>query len=314
MKTVSLIVPTYNGGNYIELFLRSLIEQKRKPNEVIFRDDGSTDNTVSIIKQFIDIYGLTNWKIYENSKNLGWRKNFQLLLTDVKSDIIFFADQDDIWYSNKINDMVECFEKNPEIRVLSSNYDTDASHGSEVEFGNLSLESPNVLGVSKIKFSKNNFIIKRPGWTFAIDRRILPFYEEAQRECVNKSYDAIIWQIGLISGSLYHLSSITGKWIMHQDSAMSEETKQIKMKKKYVLLKYFFDEQKFAEFCLKQFSNGQFIGNERIEKFLSRRQKEFLQRYLVINNGSYIALFSGIKKYSSFKNLLSDFLMITKIK
>ena len=104
------------------------------------------------------------------------KKIFQLLLSNVESDIyFFFADQDDIWYSQKIKYMVECFELNSKIRVLSSDYDIDTSLGSEVQFGLLELESQSDSIVKKVKFSKNNFTIKRPGWTFCGGQKLASY-------------------------------------------------------------------------------------------------------------------------------------------
>lgn len=313
MKTVSLIVPTYNGEKYIERFLISLFEQKKKPNEVIFRDDHSTDNTVNIIKNFIFKNNINNWIIYTNNVNVGWRKNFQLLLSTAKCDIIFFADQDDIWYSHKIADMAGYFESNSKIKVLSSDYDIDSSQGNVVNFGSLEVEHYINSEVSKVKFSKENFTIKRPGWTFAIDKRILPYYQEAQYQSTGKSYDAIIWQVGLIDGSLYHLSKVTGKWVMHDDSAISKESKKIKTEKKKILTKYFWDEYNFSKFCLNSISNNQINAEQRAIRFLAKRKQEYLQRHAVVSSGSFLTFLSGVYNYTRIKDLLADFRFVRKL-
>ena len=59
---------------------------------------------------------------------------------------------------------------------------------------------------------------------------MLPIYADAQLGSKSKSYDAIIWQIGLVDGSLYHLPKSTGKWIMHEDSAILTKLNNLKMK------------------------------------------------------------------------------------
>ena len=115
---ISVIMATYNGSRFIEKQLHSLLAQTRLPDEVIFRDDVSSDNTVQIIEKFIKINELENWKIICNEKNLGYIKNFYKLLDDASGDIIFFSDQDDIWYSDKIYKMSEILEKNENILHL----------------------------------------------------------------------------------------------------------------------------------------------------------------------------------------------------
>ena len=75
--TVSVAIALYNGSRFIEEQLDSLRTQTVMPNEVIMCDDGSTDNTVEIVKAYIEKYNLQeNWKIYINEKNLGYAKNF----------------------------------------------------------------------------------------------------------------------------------------------------------------------------------------------------------------------------------------------
>lgn len=313
MKTVSVIVPTYNGEKYIERFLDSLLKQERQPNEVIFRDDHSTDNTVDIVEHFIKEHDISNWKIDVNGENVGWRKNFQLLLSYVESDIIFFADQDDVWYPQKIKCMVECFEMNSKIRVLSSDYDVDTSLGSKVQFGLLELENQSDSNIKKVKFSKNNFTIKRPGWTFAMDKSLLPIYSNAQLRSKSKSYDAIIWQIGLVDGSLYHLPKSTGKWIMHEDSAISNETKQFKNEKIKKLTRYFYDEYNFATFCITNISSRNLDANSDVLKFFNRREKEFKQRYSTISTRSLSVALLGIPKYTTIKNFLADLRIVRRL-
>lgn len=115
---ISVIMATYNGSRFIEKQLHSLLAQTRLPDEVIFRDDVSSDNTVQIIEKFIKINELENWKIICNEKNLGYIKNFYKLLDDASGDIIFFSDQDDIWYSDKIYEMSKILEENKNILHL----------------------------------------------------------------------------------------------------------------------------------------------------------------------------------------------------
>lgn len=55
-KKISVIMCTYNGGKYIEDQLNSIVCQTYPIHELIIQDDGSTDNTISIIRKFIERY------------------------------------------------------------------------------------------------------------------------------------------------------------------------------------------------------------------------------------------------------------------
>lgn len=54
---------SYNGEKYIKEQLKSIQTQERPADEVLIRDDGSTDNTVEIVRQFIKAHHLENWRI-----------------------------------------------------------------------------------------------------------------------------------------------------------------------------------------------------------------------------------------------------------
>lgn len=111
MKT-SVVMCTYNGASHIYFQLKTINNQTRKPDEVIIQDDGSTDNTVNIIRKFIYDNSLQDlWKLYENPVNLGRKKNFMDAISKTTSDIIFLSDQDDIWDEKKIEIMSGVMEK-----------------------------------------------------------------------------------------------------------------------------------------------------------------------------------------------------------
>lgn len=123
MKT-SVVMATYNGVDYLYEQLDSLRDQTRKIDEVIICDDRSKDNTVDLIQNYIKDNNLSDtWNIHVNEKNLGYADNFHKALTMATGDYIFFADQDDIWMLNKIDEMVKIMEENPKIQLLCSDYE-----------------------------------------------------------------------------------------------------------------------------------------------------------------------------------------------
>ncbi|AEV70619.1 glycosyltransferase [Acetivibrio clariflavus] len=120
---ISVCMATYNGEKFIEQQLASILHQTIQPDEVIISDDNSSDNTCEIIKNFIKKNSLNeNWKLYINDTNLGYPQNFYVAMSKCKGDIVFLADQDDIWKNDKIEKMVDILEKYPKIDVLSCNH------------------------------------------------------------------------------------------------------------------------------------------------------------------------------------------------
>lgn len=153
MLKVSIAMTTYNGEKYLNDQLISLHKQTRKADEVIICDDRSNDGTVDIIKIFIKANKLENiWKVYVNDLNLGHNKNFLACASMTTGDLIFFCDQDDIWYPEKIEKMVAEFEKNNNIKAMSCRISTIDSRGDQnnslftrTRMGNGNLEKINIL-------------------------------------------------------------------------------------------------------------------------------------------------------------------------
>lgn len=117
--TVSVCMGTYNGETYIEQQLNTILRQTKAPEEVILCDDGSTDRTVSIIEQFIRKNGLDDkWKLYRNKINKGYPSNFYYACSLCNEEIVFLADQDDIWKNDKIEKMCRVMEENPQSKSI----------------------------------------------------------------------------------------------------------------------------------------------------------------------------------------------------
>ena len=110
---------TYNGQKYIEKQLNSVRKQTLLPDEVVIRDDCSTDNTVSIIDAYIKKYCLSNWRLSLNETNLGYKESFYKAIEEAKGDYIFLCDQDDLWKPEKINNMVNILQSHSEIWSLN---------------------------------------------------------------------------------------------------------------------------------------------------------------------------------------------------
>ncbi|WP_460968370.1 glycosyltransferase family 2 protein [Spirosoma migulaei] len=90
---------TYNGSKYIIRQINSIIPQLGNDDEIIISDDNSTDSTLDLLYAIND----KRIKIIINKLKSGPVGNFQNALNNAKGDIIFLADQDDIWSQDKIS-------------------------------------------------------------------------------------------------------------------------------------------------------------------------------------------------------------------
>lgn len=95
---ISVCMPTYNGEKYIKEQLDSILCQLSQDDEVIISDDSSTDRTIEIIKSYND----ARIKLLEDNHFKSPIYNLENALKQAKGDYIFLADQDDVWYPNKV--------------------------------------------------------------------------------------------------------------------------------------------------------------------------------------------------------------------
>jgi glycosyltransferase involved in cell wall biosynthesis len=117
---ISIALCTYNGGNYLEEQLMSILNQSRLPDELVICDDGSSDNTIAILEEFRKRAPF-KVSININKNNLGSTKNFEKCINLCQGDLIFLSDQDDYWIENKLEIIEQEFKKNNKLKLIFTN-------------------------------------------------------------------------------------------------------------------------------------------------------------------------------------------------
>ena len=110
LPLVSVVVPCYNHEKYVKETIESIINQTYKNIELIVIDDGSKDNSVSVIQELADKYGFTF--IHRPNKGLSATLNEGIRLS--KGKYFSAIASDDILMLEKIEKQVEFMESNPE--------------------------------------------------------------------------------------------------------------------------------------------------------------------------------------------------------
>lgn len=113
--SAAVLLSTYNGEQYLREQLDSLIDQSHQNIVVHVRDDGSTDGTVAILQGYQSRFP-EKFKVYIGD-NLGSSASFYWLLENVRADVYFFCDQDDVWFRSKVEQHLSCYsgESHPEM-------------------------------------------------------------------------------------------------------------------------------------------------------------------------------------------------------
>lgn len=111
---LSVCIATYNGEKYLRHQLDSILSQISEDDEIVISDDNSTDGTLDIVTSYHDdrirVLRHDPRQIATDFPLDRPTHNFENALTHAKGDIIFLADQDDVWLPGKVGKMLEALE------------------------------------------------------------------------------------------------------------------------------------------------------------------------------------------------------------
>ena len=127
MVNVSVIIPAYNGDRYIRDAIASVFAQSYTDYELIIVDDGSTDETAQIIKNYGDRIN------YISQSNQGVAQARNTGLAAAQGKYIAFLDQDDFFYPNKLSRQVKLMEQNPRLGMIGSGWDIVNAQGEAID-------------------------------------------------------------------------------------------------------------------------------------------------------------------------------------
>ena len=165
---ISVCMAVYNGERYLLRQLESILGQLAAGDEIVIVDDASTDSSKDIIVSLND----ARIRFLTNERNQGVLKSFERALRETQGDYIFFSDQDDVWASDKVTHVLECFKETDSLAVVT---DAKVINGA----GGINQESYFKWRNSGPGFLKNSFKNTFLGCCMAIrkecKRFLLPF-------------------------------------------------------------------------------------------------------------------------------------------
>lgn len=117
-KFVSVVLASFNGKKFIKKQLESILNQTHTHLELILVDDGSTDITLEIVKEYLRQDKRV--RLFPTDKNQGLVKNFERGLTLARGEYIVLADQDDIFHKYKIEKQLAKITASPQTDMVIS--------------------------------------------------------------------------------------------------------------------------------------------------------------------------------------------------
>lgn len=205
-KEISVIMCTYNGAQYIEQQLDSIVKQTYPIYELIIQDDGSTDETIEIINLFRSQYPYI--QLFQNKEHLGINQNFFSAMKRATGEFIAISDQDDIWVSDKLETQINLISD----KLLCSGQSRPFSN-------NLSIKLPFDERIPNYNLSRLMFAFPLPGHTLLFRKTLLSFIPQLSVISPLFMYDVILGITAATQNSIVYVNKILVHFRRHDSAA-----------------------------------------------------------------------------------------------
>ena len=302
---VNILMSTYNGQQFLAEQIRSIQDQSYTDWTLFIRDDGSSDNTKEILKDFERQDSRIHLIDSDKSDNLGVIKSFHKLVNHDRADYYFFSDQDDVWLPNKLELSLKEAQNyladlplmvymdlkvvNQDLEIMTESMVKSQSHHANTELVQELTENTVTGGVAMIN--------------------------HALAEMWQETDDILMhdWYLALLAsafGNLVFIDQPGELYRQHSDNVLGARTLSKRFKKwirPHILFAVYWDliknSQKQARHLL-QMPLSQ-SNRELIEAFVTIMDKPMLERFRILRK-------YGLRKNKSFHTLVFTTLIVTK--
>lgn len=302
---VNILMSTYNGQQFLAEQIRSIQDQSYTDWTLFIRDDGSSDNTKEILKDFERQDGRIHLIDSDKSDNLGVIKSFHKLVNHDRADYYFFSDQDDVWLPNKLELSLKEAQNyladlplmvymdlkvvNQDLEIMTESMVKSQSHHANTELVQELTENTVTGGVAMIN--------------------------HALAEMWQETDDILMhdWYLALLAsafGNLVFIDQPGELYRQHSDNVLGARTLSKRFKKwirPHILFAVYWDliknSQKQARHLL-QMPLSQ-SNRELIEAFVTIMDKPMLERFRILRK-------YGLRKNKAFHTLVFTTLIVTK--
>lgn len=198
-NAVAILLATYNGEKYLPTQIESIVKQDYTNWKIFISDDGSTDNTLSVVKNYIESYP-DKIELLEKEKPTGSaKKNFMYMIKKASAfNYVMCCDQDDFWMPNKISITLE---KMKELENGNQNVPCLVHTDLEVVDGELKTLATSFFEFSTLDkegYALNQLLIQNivTGCTMMVNKSLV---EYASKECQIDNILMHDWWFALIA-------------------------------------------------------------------------------------------------------------------
>ena len=245
---VSVIMPVYNGEKFLKYSIESILNQTYRNFEFIIIDDGSTDNSLKIIKEYQKKD--KRIKVIENKKNLGIAFSYNQAINLAKGDLIACMEADDISNKNRFYFQVSEFIREKDLIIV----------GSNIEIIN---EKNKTIGLRLYPYSHKkiikSIIFKSPfAQPSVMFKKKIYFISKGYNEQYKNAMDYDLWFRILKLGKGKNIQKYLLKYRIHKNQSKSKKLKNqlketINIQKKYLFKKDYFSILSLLNYLLLNF-------------------------------------------------------------
>ena len=151
--SVSVALATYNSAPYIEAQVRSILAQTLVPDEVVVADDGSTDETIEIVRSVVSGHGSSSTRlvVLPMDGHRGVSGNFARGISACTGDLVALSDHDDVWHQDRLAVAVRSFLDDP--TLLFAHADARLVDEDGVPLGSSLLDALGVTSADRAEVS-----------------------------------------------------------------------------------------------------------------------------------------------------------------
>lgn len=298
---IDILMATYNGEQYLEEQLDSILQQSYQNWTLIIRDDCSKDNTVEIIKKYQQQYPEKIVLLQAESPSGSAQNNFFELIRYERmyrdAEYIMFSDQDDVWLFEKIQHTLNCMKKVGQqyAEELPLLVHTDL----KVVDAALNEISPSLFAMQNMDYRLdkfNNILVQNvvAGCTMMVNRALLSYLDTIPKNAI--MHDMWLALIASAFGKIGFVEQTTMLYRQHGKNASgAKDVNSLRYfiweicrgKKIHSILVTYY--RQASEFC------------RVYEGFLTDEQKTMLKAYASLEKKGIIKKYCIIKKYKLFK-------------
>lgn len=295
---IDILLAVYNGEKYIKAQLDSILGQTCEDWRLLIRDDGSKDNTLAIVNEYMSKYPEKIYLITDETNAGGAKYNFYQILKASTSDYIMLADQDDVWDKNKV--------QNAYNRIIQEEESVGKNkpvlcHGDLcVVDGNLNVINASMANMQKLDPQKNklnDYLVQNnvTGCTVIFNKALRDMCRSMPKEAVMHD-----WWFALIASAFGKVCYMERAEILYRQHGNNTEGAK-NLKNPIYLLKRLFNRKQIKKNLSKTYFQARAFYNE-YENELNSSQKEIINAYISLEKSNKIRKYMIIKKYGFMKS------------